>query len=398
MKNRFPFFETNNEVIYLDTAATAQTVDTAIAAVNTYYLQQHAPVGRSMYGVSIAATEMVETGREVVAKTFSLPASYEVIWTSGSTAALNQLAYGLKNCLQKGDAIVVAQDNHHANLLPWQRLAREMECELVVTPVDNDGRLVTKDWLTSKPKIVALTHVSNVTGTIHPIKELVAQAKELGAIAVIDGAQAVGHTVVDMADLGCDFYVWSAHKLYGPTGVGVIMGQTDLLDALEPLLVGGGMITKVTDQAADFALGTARHEAGSPNTAGIVGTIAALNWWQESRDEVFKVEEDLTAYTLQKLSTLAELTLVGTNELTSRVGVITFNLVGRHPHDIAEIMAEHGVAVRPGHHCAQPLYVACGLTGGVRISLGAYSTKEDIDQAVAAISDAQKRLPKSPAV
>lgn len=397
LKDQFPFFAAHPQCVYLDSAATTQVPQTVIDATSSYLAHDHAAVGRGLYAESLAASAAVEAARGVVREFVNAPALHDVVFTGGATAALNQIAWGLQGTVQKGDTIVIALDNHHANFLPWQRLARANSAKLITVEIDPDGSLNHNSWqqaLASKPRVVALSHASNVTGTLHPIETLTTEAKAAGAITIVDGAQAVAHTDVDITAIGCDFYVFSGHKLYAPTGIGCIIGNHELLNQFEPLIVGGGIITQVTKDTATWDDSPTRHEAGTPNTAGIAGLVAAINWFTANRDAIFAAERDLIDYIVQQLATLPDISLFGSATATNRVGVFSFMVDGRHAHDVAHILAENGVAVRTGHHCAQPLHTHFNVPATTRISLGAYSTREDSDAALTALTQVVAQIPK----
>jgi len=397
LKPQFPFFTTHPTGVYLDSAATTQVPQAVIDATTTYLSNNHAAVGRGLYSESVDATAAVEAARGVVRDFLGAPATADVVFTSGATAALNALAWGLTETVQKGDTVVVTIDNHHANFLPWQRLVQQQGATLVTVPVGSDGKIDPSAWhaaLQNRPRIVALTHASNVTGTLHPIKQLVAEARAAGALTVVDGAQAVAHTVVNLVELACDYYLFSAHKLYGPTGMGCIIGDHRQLSTLDPLLLGGGMIEQVTAESSSWTDSPARHEAGTPNTAGIAGLVAAIRWFSAHRETILRHEQTLIDYTIHALQSLPDLTLIGSTDPSERVGVFSFDLSGRHAHDVAQILAEKQICVRAGHHCAQPLHTQLKLSATTRVSVGAYTTTADIDAAVAALQRVCEIIPK----
>lgn len=397
LREQFPFFAAHPSCVYLDSSATTQLPQPVIDATASYLTNNHAAVGRGLYTESIKATAAVEETRGVVADFLGADSRADVVFTSGATAALNAIAWGVQNKVKKGDTIVVALDNHHANFLPWQRLARQQGATVIIIPVNTEGTLDANAWqsaLQRQPRLVALTHASNVTGTLHPIKQLVAAAHAAGAITVVDGAQAVAHTVVNLDDIGCDFYVFSAHKLYGPTGLGCIVANHDLLCTLDPFIVGGGMIAQVTATEASWADSPTRHEAGTPNTTGIAGLAAAIRWFTANRTAILEHERQLMKYTQNALRTLPDVTVLGSPTTNGRVGVFSFDVAGRHAHDVAQILAEQSVCVRTGHHCAQPLHTHLGYSATTRISLGAYTTAAEIDAATAALTRVCTLIPK----
>ena len=397
IRDQFPFFAAHPVTVYLDSAATTQMPQPVIDASVRYFSQQHASVGRGLYDEAVAATTAVEDARDAVRTFLHAPATMDVIWTSSTTIALNQLAWALQDTVKKGDTIVTCIDNHHANLIPWQRLATQTGAHLYTVSITATGEIDQTSWqeaLQRSPRVVALTHATNVTGIIHPIADLVRDARAAGAYTVVDGAQAIAHTSTNLTEIGCDAYVFSSHKLYGPTGSGCLVAAHDFLNTAAPLLIGGGMIKTVTTDTATWEESPTRHEAGTPNSAGIAGTVAALNWLSANQDAIAANERELITYTHAALTAVPELTLIGPTTPEKRGSVFAFNLNGRHPHDVAQVLADQHIAIRSGKHCAQPLHDTLGVPASARISIGAYTTKEDIDKAVTALADVLTTIPK----
>lgn len=397
LKEQFPFFAAHPHTVYLDSAATAQMPQAVIDASVRYFSQQHASVGRGLYDEAVATTTAVEEARDAVRAFLHAPKTMDVIWTSSTTIALNQLAWALQDTVKKGDTIVTFIDNHHANLIPWQRLATQTGAQLYTVSITQTGEIDQKSWheaLQKSPRVVAFTHATNVTGIIHPVADLVREARAAGAYTVVDGAQAIAHTPTDLTKIGCDAYVFSSHKLYGPTGSGCLVADHDFLNTAAPLLIGGGMINTVTTDSATWAESPIRHEAGTPNSAGIAGTVAALLWLSTNQKALADHERELIAYTHTALTAVPELTLIGPDSPENRGSVFAFNLAGRHAHDVAQVLADQHIAIRSGKHCTQPLHDFLGIPASARISIGAYTTKDDINTAVTALKSVLETIPK----
>lgn len=392
-RDQFPLLTNHPELSYWDSAATTPAPGVVIEAISAYAAHRHANVRRGQYSLAAQNTERVEKLRGEVRKFLHAPADWTVAFSSGATAALNALAGGLTP--PSGSVIAVTLDAHHANLLPWQRLAQSCGGQLVTVSVDQQGVLDHAAWeqmLEQKPYLVALTHASNVTGVIHPIYNLAADAKRAGALVVVDGAQAVAHLSVELKETAIDAYVFSAHKLYGPTGVGVSALSPELADQLEPWLLGGGMVDKVTTTSATWGPLPDKLEAGTPNLWGLAGLEAALTWIQRENLLGYNQEEGIEAATLHALQAIPGLKIWGPASSGDRLPLFSFTLEGLHAHDVAEVMGEHGVAVRAGHHCAMPLHQHLDLPATVRASAGCYTTPADIEKLAVAIKTAQEVL------
>jgi cysteine desulfurase/selenocysteine lyase len=375
---------------YLDAAATSQTPRAVLAAMDDYYEQHRASVHRGVYPLAVEATDLFEGARDRVAAFVGAP-SRDTIFTKNATEAINLVAYswGRAN-VGPGDRIVVTEMEHHSNFVPWHMLARERGATLEIVPVDDEGRLrleVLDELLaTGTVKVVAVVHVSNVVGTINPIAEIAAKAREAGAITVVDGAQAVPQLPVDVAGLGADFYAWTGHKAYGPTGIGVLHGRHDLLAAMPPFIGGGHMISHVTVDEIRWADVPGKFEAGTSNIAEAIGLGAAVDFLSEIGMERIRAHErDLAALTLERLAEVPGLTINGPRDADGRGALVSFTLDLAHPHDVAEILGSRGVCVRAGHHCAQPLMKCLGVGATTRASFALHNTEADIDALVEGI-------------
>lgn len=398
IKQDFPIFnqKINDEtLVYLDNAATSQIPKFVEEKVRDFNEKERANVHRGVHALGLRATNQYESSRQKVANFIGANNAKEVIFTSGCTDSLNLVAasFGEQN-IQAGDEILVSIMEHHSNLLPWQQLAKRKQAKLNFIEINSDGLLDIenlKSKISSKTRIVALTHVSNVLGTINPIKELTDLAHEKGAIVVVDGAQAVGHFPIDVAQLNVDFYAFSGHKMFAPTGIGVLYGKKDLLDKMPPYRLGGEMIANVTREGATWAEVPYKFEAGTPNIAGAIGLGAAIDYLQSLDFELIqKHEQELTSYALEKLKNVSGLTIYGPQKSNGRIGVISFNLKNIHPHDLATALDLNGIEVRAGHHCAQPLMASLDTESTVRASLSIYNTKDDIDKLVSSLHEAKE--------
>ena len=398
IKQDFPIFnqKINDEtLVYLDNAATSQIPKFVEEKVRDFNEKERANVHRGVHALGLRATNQYESSRQKVANFIGANNAKEVIFISGCTDSLNLVAasFGEQN-IQAGDEILVSIMEHHSNLLPWQQLAKRKQAKLNFIEINSDVLLDIenlKSNINSKTKIVALTHVSNVLGTINPIKELTDLAHEKGAIVVVDGAQAVGHFPIDVAELNVDFYAFSGHKMFAPTGIGVLYGKKDLLDKMLPYRLGGEMIANVTREGATWAEVPYKFEAGTPNIAGAIGLGAAIDYLQSlDFDLIQKHEQELTSYALEKLKNISGLTIYGPQKSNGRIGVISFNLKNIHPHDLATALDLDGIEVRAGHHCAQPLMASLDTESTVRASLSIYNTKDDIDKLVSSLHEAKE--------
>jgi len=379
---------------YLDSAATAQTARSVIEAMDEYYTEYRASIHRGVYPLAARATDAYEGARERVAS-FAGSTPGETVFTRNATEAINLVAYswGRAN-VGAGDLVVVTQMEHHSNLVPWQILCAEKGAELAYVPVTDGGLLDMEalgDLLARRPKLVAVAHISNVLGTINPIAEIAERAHAAGALVLVDGAQAVPHLPVDVAALGADFYAWTGHKAYGPTGVGVLHGRRELLEAMPPFLGGGHMITRVGELESSYAEPPARFEAGTMPVAEAIGLGAAVDYLSGlGMEAVREHSRDVAGYAVERLRTVPGLELHGPAELEHRGSLASFSFADIHPHDVAEILGRDGVCVRAGHHCAQPLMRRLGVPASSRASFAVHTTHEDVDRLIEGLARVQE--------
>ncbi len=390
-KEDFPILNqkiNGRQLIYLDNSATTQKPKQVIEAMNRYYEQYNANVHRGIHQLSLRATVAYEHAHEIVAQ-FIGAKFEEVIFTTGTTEGLNLLAYSLGKDLQPGDEIVLSEMEHHSNIVPWQRLAREKNLKLRYIPLTAEYRLdlnAAAEIITRKTKIVSVTQMSNVLGTINPVEELAGLAHARGALLLVDAAQAVPHLPINVKGLDCDFLVFSGHKLCGPTGIGVLYGKKELLEKMEPFLSGGDMIKEVTFEHSTWNDLPWKFEAGTPNIAGAIGLAAAVEYLQTiGMENIAQQGRELTRYALEKLSTVPNIQLLGPATAEDRGPIFSFIVEEMHPHDVGELLDSEGIAVRGGHHCAMPLHHKLGLVGSTRASFYFYNTREDIDALVEAL-------------
>lgn len=382
-------------LVYLDNAATTQKPQQMIDALVSYYSKYNANVHRGVHTLAEEATAAFEATRGKVARLIGAKSTQQIVFTRNTTESLNLVAasWGGKN-LKAGDEILLTQMEHHSNLVPWMMVAHKTGAKIRHIPVTPDGKLdlsALESLLTAKTRVVSLVHISNVLGTINPVAEIADLAHNVGALVVVDGAQSVPHMPVDVAELGCDLFAFSAHKMLGPTGVGVLWGRTEILDEMDPYMGGGEMIREVRLDGVTWNDLPWKFEAGTPNIADVVAFGAAIDYLQDlGMDTVRRHEVELTRYTLERLAPLQHLTLYGPPEASDRAGVVTFNDQDIHPHDLATILDHHGVAVRAGHHCAQPLMRILGKVATARASLYIYNDTDDVDQLVAALREARR--------
>ncbi len=383
-------------LVYLDNAATTQKPQAVIDALSGYYSTHNANVHRGIHTLAEEATAAYEATRDEVARWVGGVKREQIVFTRGATESINLVAssWGEKN-LHKGDGILLTQMEHHANLVPWLQVARKTGAEIAYIPITPEGLLdlgVLDSLLADgRVRLVALTHVSNVLGTVNPVAEIVGKARKHGAVTLVDGAQAVPHQDVDIPEIGADFYVFSAHKMLGPTGVGVLYGRERLLDEMEPYQTGGEMIRLVTYEEATWDDLPHKFEAGTPNIAGVAAFAAALRYLRAlGMDAVRAHERKLTAKLLAELDTLPWVTVFGPKNPDVHAGVVSFEVEGVHPHDLAQFLDSVGVAIRAGHHCAQPLTRLLGRTATARASIYIYNTTEDIERLVEAVQQAKQ--------
>jgi cysteine desulfurase/selenocysteine lyase len=393
-KGDFPIFKNNPELVYLDSAATTQKPKAVVDAVTNFYQRYNANIYRGIYDLSQHATELFEQVRETVCSFIDGKDPSEVIFTSGATEGINLAANGwAKKYLQRGDIIVLSEMEHHSNIVPWLRLKEEMGIEIVFPPITVDFRLDYETILQTidvkKIKLVALTQVSNVLGTINPIKEIISFFKTQNADIkfLVDAAQSAAHLPISVDDLGCDFLVFSSHKVFGPSGVGVLWSKKELLEAMDPLLLGSHMIQTVTKDRYTLAAIPDRFESGTRNLEGVIGLGAAIDYVKGIGFlAIQNHERKLTEYLLERLEQQSGIHLFGLKTNEDRLSVFSFAMTGIHPHDVAEILNRDHIAVRAGHHCAQPLMDVLGVSGTVRVSMSVYNSREDVDKFFEAVT------------
>ncbi len=381
-------------LVYFDNGATSQKPQVVLDAISSYYSTINANIHRGVHTLSQLATVAYEASREKVQLHINAKNAFEVIFTSGTTHAINIVANGFASIVQKGDEILVSALEHHSNIVPWQMLCERTGAVLKVIPMNDKGELIQSEYdklLSYKTKIVAVNQISNALGTINPVKEMIAKAHKVGACVLIDGAQAVPHLKPDVQELNCDFYVFSGHKICGPTGIGVLYGKEEWLTKLPPYQGGGEMIATVSFEKTTYAGLPHKFEAGTPNIeAGIVLGTAVDYMNTIGFDAIAEYEHELLVYGTQKLLEIEGLHIVGT--ATNKTSVISFNIDGIHPYDIGTIIDKKGIAVRTGHHCAQPIMDFFKIPGTVRASFAFYNTKEEIDKMVDAVKKAKAML------
>ena len=395
-RNDFPLLM-QNKIIYIDNAATSQRPQCVIDAEGDFYKNYNANPLRGLYSLSVEATEVYENAREAVRKFIGAEKSNEIILTRNTTESLNLVAYsyGLSN-VKKGDEIVVSIMEHHSDLLPWQMVAKTCGAELKFIECAKDGSIdleKVKELITSRTKIVAMTQVSNVLGREYPVKEIAKLAHEKGAVMVVDGAQSTPHMSVDVTDLDADFFAFSGHKLLAPMGIGVLYGKEELLEKMPPFLSGGEMIDSVTRTSAVYAELPHKFEAGTVNAAGAAGLKAAIDYIEKvGFDYIGEREIALTSRAIEKMKKIPHVNIIGSENADEHTGIVTFTIDNVHPHDISEILAADGIAVRAGHHCAQPLLTHLGLNSTARASFAFYNTEDEVDKFTGSVATIRERM------
>lgn len=395
-RNDFPLLM-QNKIIYIDNAATSQRPQCVIDAEGDFYKNYNANPLRGLYSLSVEATEVYENAREAVRKFIGAEKSNEIIFTRNTTESLNLVAYsyGLSN-VKKGDEIVVSIMEHHSDLLPWQMVAKTCGAELKFIECAKDGNIdleKVKELITSRTKIVAMTQVSNVLGREYPVKEIAKLAHEKGAVMVVDGAQSTPHMRVDVTDLDADFFAFSGHKLLAPMGIGVLYGKEELLEKMPPFLSGGEMIDSVTRTSAVYAELPHKFEAGTVNAAGAAGLKAAIDYIEKvGFDYISEREIALTSRAIEKMKKIPHVNIIGSENADEHTGIVTFTIDNVHPHDISEILAADGIAVRAGHHCAQPLLTHLGLNSTARASFAFYNTEDEVDKFTDSVATIRERM------
>lgn len=394
VREDFPILkkEINDQpLIYFDHAATSQKPKQVIKAIQDYYEKNNANVYRSVHTLSGEATGEYEEAREKVRNFIGAQSREEIVFTSGTTESINQIAKSLTKKIKAGDEILLTRMEHHSNIIPWQEVAKVTDAKLVYVELTADARIDLEDYkskLNERTKILAFSHVSNVTGVINPVKEMIEWAKRYSPYILVDGAQAVSHLSIDLVDLNPDFYVFSGHKMLGPTGIGVLYGKKKILEDLQPSKYGGEMIELVEEKSSTWARLPNKFEGGTPNIAGAIALAAAIDYLNTlSFEAIQEKEEDLTAYLLEALVKIDGIKIYGPQSSEDRIGLFSFNLDAIHPHDLATGLDLDGIAIRAGHHCAQLLIREFGVFATSRISINFYNTREEIDQLIQSLMD-----------
>ena len=397
MRNDFPLLQQtsrNRPLVYLDNAATTQKPQSVLDSMDDFYRKSNANVHRAAHEIAARATVQLEQARSSIKQFLNAERDEEVIITKGTTEAINLLSNSLGASLTKKDKVLITMLEHHSNIVPWQMACQRSGAELLAVDIDEHGNL---DWtdlqnkLTQDVKIFAFNHVSNALGTVNPVEKMIKAAQDVGAVTVVDGAQAALHLPLDLKRLGCDFYVFSGHKLYGPTGIGVLYGKYDLLCEMEPWQGGGEMIESVSISGSTYQKPPHKFEAGTPAIAEIIGLGAAVAYVNSLNREALNLEEQsLIKLTLNALSEIPRIELIG--EPAERLSVISFNIEGAHPHDVGQLLDQQGVAVRTGHHCTMPLMSRLNIPGTVRASFSFYSNQEDSRRLIEAVEKATDLL------
>ena len=382
------------ELVYFDNGATTQKPQVVIDAEANYYANENSNVHRGVHFLSGLATDKFEKTRNTIQKFIGAKHNHEIIFTKGTTDAINLVANGFRTLLNKGDEVVISEMEHHSNIVPWQMCCEQSGANLKVIPLLENGELdmlTFENLLSENTKLVSVTHISNALGTINPIEEIIKKTHATGAKILIDGAQAASHVTLDMQELDADFYCFSAHKMFGPTGVGVLYGKEEILNELPPYQGGGEMIKEVSFSGTTYAELPHKFEAGTPNIAGVIAFKAAIDFINDlGIDQIAKYEEELLQYATSEILKIEGVKIYGTAEHKS--GIISFNIEGIHPYDIGVIVDKLGIAIRTGHHCTQPIMERFNIPGTARISLAVYNTKEEIDICINAIIKAKQML------
>ena len=398
LKKDFPILN-NKQITYLDSGATTQKPEQVINAIEEYYKTANANVHRGAYALSVEATSQYEEAREKVAKFINSPSAEQVIFSKNATESLNLIAYsyGMEN-LKKDDEIVLSIMEHHSNLVPWQKVAKTTDAKLNYMYINDEFEISDEEIenkITDKVKIVGITHVSNVLGTINNIQKIIKQAHKKGAIVIVDASQSIPHIKIDVQDLDCDFLVFSGHKMLAPLGIGVLYGKKHLLNDMTPFLMGGDMIEYVYEQNTTFAPLPNKFEAGTQNIEGVIGLASAIDYIENvGYEKIAQIEQEVVSYAREELSKLDFLDLYITPNKQNHSAVISFNIKGVHPHDVASILDTNGVCVRSGNHCAQPLMRYLGIDSTCRASFYLYNTKEDVDKLVEALKKTYEMFKK----
>lgn len=369
------------QLVYLDNGATSQKPQMVIDAIDKYYSKENSNIHRGVHFLSQEATTLYENARTTIQKYINAPSSDEVLFTSGTTGGINLVAFSFGETLNEGDEIIISAMEHHSNIVPWQMLCERKKCVLKVIPINEKGELIISvfdDLLSEKTKLVSITHISNALGTINPIEYIIQKAHKVGAKVLIDGAQSIQHTKIDVQALDCDFFVFSGHKVFGPTGVGILYGKRELLDEMPPYQGGGDMISKVTFEKTTYNEIPHKFEAGTPNISGGIALGTAFEFMNQLDFEaVENYENELLNYAQSELLKIDSLKIIGTAE--RKTSVVSFVIDGLHPFDVGTLLDKQGIAVRTGHHCTQPVMDFFQIPGTIRASFAFYNTKEEVD-------------------
>ncbi len=397
IRSQFPLLQqkiNGNNLIYFDNGSTSQKPQIVLDSIKEYYTKNNANIHRGVHYLSQVATDKFENARTSIQSFINAKHSHEIIITKGTTESINLVANGYQSLIKKGDEIIISEIEHHSNIVPWQICCERTKAKLKIIPMLANGdldMLAFKNLLSEKTKLVAVTHISNVLGTFNPIKKIIKMTHKVGAKILIDGAQATSHTKVDMQELNADYYCFSAHKMYGPTGIGVLYGKESLLNNLPPYQAGGGMIKEVLFEKTTYNDLPHKFEAGTPNIAGAIAFKKAIDFIKSvDIKNIEKYEASLLQYAVSKLSKISGITLVGNPN--KKAAVLSFNFKGLHSYDIGVILDKMGVAIRTGHHCAQPIMKYYKIQGTIRMSFAIYNTKKEIDSCISAIKKATQML------
>ena len=397
IRDEFPILDqqiNGEDLIYLDNAASTQKPKSVINAIKDYYENDHSNVHRGVHTLSVRATEAYENARAKVAEFLNSPNKHQIIFTKGTTDSVNLIASSVTNLIQEDDEILITSMEHHSNIVPWQELCKRTGAVLKVIPINENGELMIEEYknmVSEKTKLISVVHLSNTLGTINPIEDIIEFAKSNDVITVIDGAQAAGHLPIDVQKLDCDFYLFSGHKIFGPTGIGVLYGKEEILNQMDPYQFGGEMILKVTFEETTYNDLPHKYEAGTPNIAGAVGIGASIDFINGlDRDLAHEHEMSLHNYALEQLEMIEGVRIIGNSK--NKSSIISFVVDGIHPHDIGTIINQKGIAVRTGHHCTMPLMDFYGIPGTVRASFSIYNNHSEVDKLIDAIKLAIKML------
>tara|TARA_B100000902_G_scaffold92115_2_gene95509 strand:+ start:5735 stop:6949 length:1215 start_codon:yes stop_codon:yes gene_type:complete len=397
IRSQFPLLQqkiNGNNLIYFDNGSTSQKPQIVLDSIKEYYTKNNANIHRGVHYLSQVATDKFENARTSIQSFINAKHSHEIIITKGTTESINLVANGYQSLIKKGDEIIISEIEHHSNIVPWQICCERTKAKLKIIPMLANGdldMLAFKNLLSEKTKLVAVTHISNVLGTFNPIKKIIKMTHKVGAKILIDGAQATSHTKVDMQELNADYYCFSAHKMYGPTGIGVLYGKESLLNNLPPYQAGGGMIKEVLFEKTTYNDLPQKFEAGTPNIAGAIAFNKAIDFIKSvDIKNIEKYEASLLKYAVRKLSKISGITLVGNPN--KKAAVLSFNFKGLHSYDIGVLLDKMGVAIRTGHHCAQPIMKYYKIQGTIRMSFAIYNTKKEIDSCISAIKKAKQML------